>query len=358
MKAEKRKITLRISIIPVIILCVYFPISNYYPLIDNNNLVAQLLSLGFPVLIILFPYSFITLSDTCGWLLCFSKKTPHLSLVKLYVIRLATESLQMSLPGGALYSDLVRPYLLKKHFQIEYPESISAGILTKLNILIAQILFILFGFMALLVFFTRNVESSDLLSGPSIYIGLLTLLTLTFLFAYLLYRKNLLLWILFLLEKVKFRKVEKVLCRIKQQVVDINNIISVFSQNHKTNLFLTVAFFFLTWILMSLESLVILKVIGIDASIFQMILIEALVSIVRMSFFFIPGAVGPQDAALIILFNLVGLPDPAVNAVLFVILKRSKELIWIIVGYLLLMLLGIKPGKLRKEKKLNFATEG
>jgi uncharacterized membrane protein YbhN (UPF0104 family) len=109
---------------------------------------------------------------------------------------------------------------------------------------------------------------------------------------------------------------------------------------------------------MSLESLVILKVIGIDASIFQMILIEALVSIVRMSFFFIPGAVGPQDAALIILFNLVGLPDPAVNAVLFVILKRSKELIWIIVGYLLLMLLGIKPGKLRKEKKLNFATEG
>jgi uncharacterized membrane protein YbhN (UPF0104 family) len=97
---------------------------------------------------------------------------------------------------------------------------------------------------------------------------------------------------------------------------------------------------------------------GIDANISQMILIESLISIIRMCFFFIPGALGAQDAGFIILFNLVGFPDPILNAFIFVFLKRFKELVWIIVGYTLLILLGIRPGKLIKGDRMNFTASG
>ena len=76
-----------------------------------------------------------------------------------------------------------------------------------------------------------------------------------------------------------------------------------------------------------------------------------------MLFFFIPGALGPQDAAIILLFNLSGLPDPVTNAFLFALLKRSKELLWIITGYILLIFLGVMPYKLIRSKQADFAAD-
>jgi len=352
----KRTTTIKILAASITFLLCYAVTSNYYDLIENNGFMSKVLSLGLPALIIVVPYFMIILSDTLGWLICFRKKISQISAGKLFIIRLATEALQISLPGGAVYAELVRPYLLKKQLHLEYSESISANIITKINILVAQVIFLIFGLLILIINFSKNVAATRFLSEPVIYLTSVVLISLILLFTYLLYRKNLLLLVIRLLEKIDLKIVRKVLDKVREPVIDINNTISVFSRNHKTKLLLTVGFFFFTWILMSFESLVILKIMGIDASIFQMILLESLISIVRIIFFFIPGALGPQDAGLIILFNLAGLPDPIVNAFLFVFLKRSKELVWIITGYILLMFLGIKPRKLFKEKGMSFAA--
>jgi Lysylphosphatidylglycerol synthase TM region len=356
MKVLKKITALKISAAFIIFFLSYVVISNYYDLIENNGLTSQVSSLGFPVLIVVVPYFMIILSDTWGWLICFSKKMLQRSAGKLFAIRVATEALQTSLPGGAVYAELVRPHLLKKHLHLEYSESISANIITKINILVAQVIFLIFGLLVLTLSFSENITSTQFISNPVFYLAAFVFISVIFLFTYLLYRKDLLLWVIRFLGKIELRIVTKIVDKIRQPVIDINNTISIFSRNHKTKLLLTVTFFFFTWILMSFESLVILKVMGIDANISQMILIESLISIIRMGFFFIPGALGPQDAGLIILFNLVGLPDPILNAFIFVFLRRSKELVWIIAGYILLMLLGIRPGKLFKGNRMNFAA--
>ncbi|MCK7529207.1 MAG: hypothetical protein MZV64_72465 [Ignavibacteriales bacterium] len=41
----------------------------------------------------------------------------QIAIYKMLLIRIATETLQQSLPGGAVYAELVRPYLLKKHLE-------------------------------------------------------------------------------------------------------------------------------------------------------------------------------------------------------------------------------------------------
>jgi uncharacterized membrane protein YbhN (UPF0104 family) len=159
---------------------------------------------------------------------------------------------------------------------------------------------------------------------------------------------------MYFLKKINLRPVQSLTHKIMQPAISINKIISLFSGTHKKDLGLTMAFFFLTWILMSFESLVILRVIGVDSNIFQIILIESLISFVRMIFFFIPGAVGPQDVVIIVLFNLVGISEPESNAVLFILLKRVKEFFWIVSGYILLFFLGISPYRLIKRKRIEF----
>jgi len=291
------------------------------------------------------------LSDSIGWYNCFKNNKNFLKLKKLYFLRIATETLQTSLPGGAAYAELIRPYLLKKHIGFEYPETISANIITKINILIAQIIFLFAGVLIIIINFKTNILSVKFLTGSSLYIIAAISISFIFVFSYLLYRRNLLLHIMDGLDKINVKIVKKFSNKIRYSSIEINETLSSFSKEKKSGLFLSTLFFFCTWIIMAFESLVILKVMGIDASIYQTIMLESLISIVRIVFFFLPGAVGPQDVSIIMIFNLAGLPDPMVNSILFVVFKRLKELIWIIIGYILLIYFGVGINKLSGMKQ-------
>jgi len=359
MRYRLGNIVLRLSFgLAALILC-YKLIINFYGKIDNEKLLSHLYSLGLPVLIIFIPYFIITLIETLGWNNSFEKNKSYIPLWKLFLLRLSTETLQTSLPGGAAYAELVRPYLLKKHLKIEYPESVSADIITKVNIMVAQVIFLFLAIIIVIIDYNKNIISIMFLPESFFYAFIAVFILLIFLFSYLLYRKNLLLHVINLLEKINLKMFRKLSGKIRQPSIEINNILSLFYREHKTRLFLTTALFFAAWIMMAFESLIILKVMGVDANLFQMIILESLISVIRMLFFFLPGAVGPQDAGIIMLFSLAGLPNPMLNSLLFVILKRFKELFWITTGYVLLVLYGIQFKNLFivKRRKTVFKSE-
>ena len=327
-------------------------ISEYYDFIDNSNLTTRLLLLGAGVGIIFLRYCAVMVNETGGWINCFGRDSKQIAMHKMLIIRIATESLQQSLPGGAVYAELVRPYLLKKHLGFEYPESISANVVTKLNILIAQIFFLIFGLLIFITYSANTKTSNGLFSERSFHLTGVIFISLTCLIAYLLYKKHLLLSVIRLMERIKLKPIREFLKKSRSNMYKIDSIISDFFLNHKTRLILTITLFFFAWICMALESLIILNVMGINATIFQTIMVESIISIVRITFFFLPGAIGPQDFSIMILFSLAGLPDPSANAVLFVLLKRLKEIVWIIIGYILLMHLGIKTKELILQKHM------
>jgi len=353
MPFPKRYSLLKVSFAFLTIPVCYIAFSKYYDLLDKDLILSKLNSLGLSLLIILLPYFFIILSDTFGWKYSFGKIKSQIASAKLFLLRLATETLQTSLPGGAVYAEIVRPILLKKHFRLGYCNSISANIITKLNVMIAQLLFFILG-ICLITISLRDEISLLSLPEYAIYPSLLIMIVFPFLIAYLIYRRHFLLNLMRYLERINIKPVKDFVEKIKQPVIEINNTVSHFSINHKKDLCVTLAFFFLTWLLMSFESLIILKVIGVDVDIFQIVVIESLISFVRMIFFFIPGAVGPQDVVIIILFNLSGISDPQSNALVFLLFKRVKEFFWIAIGYILLIILGISPYDLIKSKKIDF----
>ncbi len=349
-KSRRNALLKTLAVLAVLVIC-YKILSDYYGLINTGRLTQQIYGLGLPALLIFIPYFFIILSDSCGWLISFGKNSRLMPLKKLFPIRLATETLQTSLPGGAAYAEVVRPFILKKYFNLQFTESISADLITKINILVAQIIFLILGLTVFAAYYSDKTARPGILSGRFLFPASVIISAAVLFTAYLIYRKNLLPKLISLPAESGFKFLEKISKPLQGPAAEINNTLSEFSCADKTRMLLTFVFFLLTWFLMSAESLVILKVMGINASLTQTILIESMISVVRIAFFFIPGAVGPQDVSIIFLFNIAGLPDPLLNAFLFVFLKRSKELFWIITGYLLLVYLGFAPRKIFSIKQ-------
>jgi hypothetical protein len=62
---------------------------------------------------------------------------------------------------------------------------------------------------------------------------------------------------------------------------------------------------------------------------------------------------GAQDAGLIGLMSAMGFADPISASVLFIISRRTKEIIWIIIGYILLFRFGLNPLRLYLSKFRN-----
>jgi len=64
---------------------------------------------------------------------------------------------------------------------------------------------------------------------------------------------------------------------------------------------------------------------------------EPVVSFARSAAFFIPAGLGVQDAGYMAFLQHAGIPDAVNRAAAFVLLKRFKEIIWIAVGWILLL---------------------
>jgi uncharacterized protein (TIRG00374 family) len=90
------------------------------------------------------------------------------------------------------------------------------------------------------------------------------------------------------------------------------------------------------WLLESLETWLILRLLGIELGFVEVASFEVLLSFLRNVLFVLPAGLGVQDLGYVTFLAALGVPD-AVNAgAAFVVLKRTKELFWIGVGYTLL----------------------
>src|SRR5262249_10214575 len=92
----------------------------------------------------------------------------------------------------------------------------------------------------------------------------------------------------------------------------------------------------LVWLTEAFETFLILALLGAGLAYPQALACESAASLVRAAAFFVPSGMGLQDGAYVGLLQAMGVPDALACATAFVVLKRTKELVWIAVGYALL----------------------
>jgi uncharacterized membrane protein YbhN (UPF0104 family) len=99
----------------------------------------------------------------------------------------------------------------------------------------------------------------------------------------------------------------------------------------------SLASFFAGWIALGSESVVILFLLGTNVSPLAGLTMEAVVSVLRIIFFVLPSAIGAAEVAYIGFLTAMGVPDPVTVSAAFIAIKRSREALWILVGYALLL---------------------
>jgi len=91
------------------------------------------------------------------------------------------------------------------------------------------------------------------------------------------------------------------------------------------------------WWLEGLESWLILSLLGADVTFAQAIALEVAGSSLRSLVFVIPAGLGVQDAGYVAMLKAFGVPGATEFGAAFVLLKRSKELFWIGIGWVLML---------------------
>jgi len=118
----------------------------------------------------------------------------------------------------------------------------------------------------------------------------------------------------------------------------LDRAINDFYARDRRALVCSIGMFFLGWLAESLEVYVILYCIGPPADVLTSISIGALAVVIKGGAFFIPGSIGAQEGGYLLLLMAHGYSDLA--GITFAILRRVRELVWIVIGLVCLAALG------------------
>jgi hypothetical protein len=155
-----------------------------------------------------------------------------------------------------------------------------------------------------------------------------------------------------LLNRVRWAPLQRFLVGIAPNLKSIDSYVREFGSLNRSRLVQSLLAFFVGWIFIGLESYVILSLLGARVAVWQALSLEAVASLLRITFFFLPSALGAAEIAYGMLIASFGIPDAISMAAAFIAVKRSREVLWILLGYSTFLL-----PRTRSAAKMAFASE-
>ena len=90
------------------------------------------------------------------------------------------------------------------------------------------------------------------------------------------------------------------------------------------------------WVVRGVESLVFLSLLDVTLSLNVAVLLESTLVLVRSMAVPVPAGLGVQDVGYVLSLRALGIPDATTVSAAFVLMKRGRDVFWIVVGFLLL----------------------
>jgi putative membrane protein len=287
---------------------------------------ATVTRLGWLALVVPLPYFLVYLFDTWGWYLAlgaYAASRP--SFLTLFRVRWAGESINNVIPSGYVGGEALKAYLLHKRGVPGLTASTSA-VASKTCQVLAQVAFIGLGAAA-----AESHLSAD--SGARqgmAYVALASILVIALLFA--LQRHGMFNSLRAFLSRLSIRI--KVIERNETHLRELDEQIYTFYRRSPGRFFCVTFVYFLGWLADALEIYVVCSLLGLPLSWSEAIAIESFVSVAKAVGIFAPAAMGVQESGIVLLFQLFGLPAPA--GVAYALLRRGRELFYVLVGGALL----------------------
>jgi len=289
-----------------------------------ENIASTILDLRWKLLPILLVYPLVFFLDTLGWAYAFPKNLPkQASIAELYRTRIIGETLNAVIPWAAsLGGEPVKAELLKRRRGVPLSESYASILIVHTTFWLSLNVFVILGIA---------LTFKKLPLSPVLWHSVLAFLLVLGLIAIL---------VIVGLHLGVFKKVHRLGEVLKwwgdkssekrHKYLELDEHIKKFYSRNPSRFLISSAFNFLGWMAGVLEAYWIISILDIPIGFREAWLIEALIQVLRIVTFFIPSSVGAQEGGIVLLFLQLGFEQSV--GLLFAVIRRLREILWIVLG--------------------------
>jgi hypothetical protein len=265
--------------------------------------------------------------DTLGWRYTLVANRP--AFLKLLAARCAGQAVNVVTALGGVGGEAIKAWILRR--DIPYEASVPSLILAKTAEVVGQALLLVTG---ILVAWATGVVGWSLL-GPMCYLLVVQVIGIGG----------------FILVQVGggVGRAGRLLAwaGAGRGAGRIDGAVRDFYRSHRGLLLASVGFHFASWLVGTMEVLLILRSLHVDASVVTAIVIEALGTGVRFATFFVPASLGTLEGANAAAFAALGWA--ASDGLAFSLVRRGRQAAWIGIGLAVLGVMGALRAADRKS---------
>jgi len=296
---------------------------------------AAATSAGPLLAVALVPFALGMTADAWGMVVLLRALGHRTTLAQVLPVRLASEALHISMPAGFVAAETATAAMLQSRHGVPVRDGIVATLARKWLVMRSHAVYIVVGAVVgspALVVLSRGLLGGTAL--PWMVLGsALVPLTLSAALAAGLLGRSTFARLHSALERIPSRRLRGWLARNHHEALATDSQARRLRGARTATLHATLSFL-ATWCFEALESALLLHLVGARIDLGAVFAIEAGLSLVRSAAVIAPSGLGVVDLGYATVLPLLGADAGATPA--FVLLKRAKELAWVLIGYALL----------------------
>ncbi len=283
--------------------------------------------LGLGCLLIPLPFLAAQLCETSTWTRVFRRLRVNVRFLELLRVRLASEAIAMSLPGGMLVAEGFKLSALPSQCGMSTRDAVCGLAVRKVELLLAQALYLASALLIGACWSEQRVPTLLWVLGGVVT---LVLAALGFGLLGLVGASSSGARLVALAMRLPWQRVRNAVAGMRVATEDVERRLRAYFSRISS---VSLLGFWATWCCEALETYLLLHLLGAPIAAANVILMEALVVFLRHAVAVIPAGLGLQDLGYRAVLQAYGVPAAAELALSLSLLKRTKELFWVAFGY-------------------------
>jgi hypothetical protein len=284
---------------------------------DGARLWAMVSARGPVMVLALLPFLAAMAVDTAGWGIILARLKTPVRYRSLLRIRLATEGAMLSLPGGSIAAEVLRPVLLERMQAVPVTAGAASVVSRKALVVLANSIYLGLGLLAGAGLVRTAVPQAATALVSAAFAGAVICLVLG-------------MGAVLALRGGPWWK------RRTPRLSATAELAAAFFRGPPHGPVICFVLFLIVWIIEAAETFVIARLLGLPLTVGGALGFESLISLGRAVGFFLPAGIGIQDVGHLLLARALGVADADAAGAALICIKRTKEVFWIVVGALLL----------------------
>jgi uncharacterized protein (TIRG00374 family) len=285
------------------------------------NLGRHLIRVGYYWPLVLVPFGVVNCLTTLAWGRLLITTGPRPSFWRLFVLRLAGESLNQLTPTASLGGEPFRALHLKAD-GVRWEDATTSLVIQKGILVLSMVLYVFVGLALASLIFPVSGSHLGLLGLGASVLGAAGLIFM------ILQRKSPCTSGVRILEKLRI--CPKVLKNREKELASLDATMAGFYRDHPGRGLLAFCLVFSSWFLHAVEAYLIFRLLGHPIPLYQALCLDSLAMLFAGLGFMIPASAGIQDGGNILL--ALGLNLGATLGAAFSIMRRIREAFWLALG--------------------------